>query len=61
MLVEQDAELNQLRQVVGQLQEEEKKASRQAEKLAEELKGEYFVAGVIAEVSSSFDASFWCL
>ena len=38
--VEQDAELGQLRQVIGQLQEEEKKASGQVEKLAEELKGE---------------------
>ena len=40
MFVEQDAELSQLCQVVGQLQEEEKKVSKQAEKLAEELKGE---------------------
>ena len=40
MLVEQDAELNQLRQTVGQLQEEKEKASGRAEKLAEELKGE---------------------
>ena len=38
--VEQDVELGQLHQVIGQLQEEEKKASRQAKKLAEELKGE---------------------
>ena len=38
--VEQDAEIGQLHQVVGQLQEEEKKASVLAEKLADELKGE---------------------
>ena len=38
--VEQDAELGQLRQVIDQLQEEEKKASRRSEKLAKELKGE---------------------
>ena len=38
--VERDAELNQLRQVIGQLQEEKEKASRQAEKLAEDLEGE---------------------
>ncbi|XP_066323408.1 uncharacterized protein [Miscanthus floridulus] len=38
-LQEQDVELGQLRQVIGQLQEEEKKASGQAEKLVEELKG----------------------
>jgi len=61
MLVEQDVELGQLCQVIGQLQEEEKKVSGWAEKLAEELKGEYFMARVIAEVTSSFDASFWCL
>ena len=61
MLVEQDAELDQLRQVIGQLQEEEKKASRRAKKLAEELKGEYFMVRVIAEVTSLFDRSFWCL
>ena len=40
MFVEQDMELGQLHQVVGQLQEEEKKASGRAEKMAEELKGE---------------------
>jgi len=39
MLVEQDAELGQLRQVIGQLQEEEKKMARWVEKLVEELKG----------------------
>ena len=50
-----------MRQVIGQLQEEEKKASGRAEKLAKELKGEYFMVGVIAEVTSSFDVSFWCL
>ena len=38
--VEQDANLGQLRQVVRQLQEEKEKASRCAEKLVEELKGE---------------------
>ena len=38
--VEQDAELGQLRQVIGHLQEEKEKASRRAEKLAEDLEGE---------------------
>ena len=38
--VEQDTELDQLRQVISQLQEEKGKASGQAEKLIEELKGE---------------------
>jgi len=40
MFVEQDAELGQLCQVIGQLQEEEEKVSGQAKKLAEELKDE---------------------
>ena len=39
LFVEQDVELGQLRQSIGQLQEKEK-ASGRAEKLAEELKGE---------------------
>ena len=38
--VEQDAELGQLHQVIGQLQEEKEKASRRVEKLAEDLEGE---------------------
>ena len=37
--VEQDAELDWLRQVVDQLQEEKEKASGRVEKLAEDLKG----------------------
>ena len=52
MLVEQDTELDRLRLVIGQLQEEEKKTAGRAEKLAEELKGEYFVVGVTAGVIS---------
>ena len=59
--VEQDVELGQLRQIIGQLQEEKEKVSRQAGKLVEELKGEDFMVGVIAEVTSTFDGSFWCL
>ena len=59
--VEQDVELGQLRQVISQLREEKEKASGRAEKLAEELKGEYFIVGVITEVTTSFDGSFWCL
>ena len=60
-LVEQDMELGQLREVIGQLQEEDKKASGQDEKLVKELKGEEFVVGVDAEVTSSLDGSFRCL
>ena len=59
--VEQDAELGQLRQVVGQLQEEKEKASGRAEKLAEDLEGESFVVGGVVDMISSFDESFWCL
>ena len=43
MFVEQDVELGQLRQDVGQLQEEKEKASGRAEKPTEELEGEYFL------------------
>ena len=50
VLIEQDAELGQLRQTIRQLQEEEKKVTRRAEKLAEQLKGEYFVVRVTAGV-----------
>ena len=52
MLVEQDAELSQLRQTVEQLQEEKAKESGRSEKLAEELKGEYFMVEVTAELIS---------
>ena len=57
VLIEQDAELGQLRQTIRQLQEEEKKVTRRAEKLAEELKGEYFVVGVTTRVISLVDRS----
>ena len=40
IFVEQDAELGRLREVIGQLQQEKEKASRRAEKLAEDLEGE---------------------
>ena len=52
VLVEQDAELSQLRQAIKQLREEKTKESEQADKLAEELKGEYFLVGVTAELIS---------
>ena len=55
MLVEQDVELDQLCQVIDQLQEEEKKTARRAEKLAKELKGKYFMVGVTAGVISLLD------
>ena len=40
MFVEQDVKLGQLRQVIGQLQEEKEKASGRANKLADDLEGE---------------------
>jgi len=61
MLVEQDVELGQLRQTIRQLQEEEKKTAGQAEKLAEELKGEFFMVGVTTGVISWLDGPLQCL
>jgi len=55
VLVEQDVELNQLCQTIEQLQEEKAKESGRADKLAEELKGEYFVVGVTIGVISLLD------
>ena len=52
VLVEQDAELGQLRQAIEQLREEKAKESGRADKLAEELNGEYFLVGVTVEVVS---------
>ena len=57
VLVEQDAELDQLCQAIEQLREEKAKESGRAEKLAEEIKGEYFVVGVTARVISWLDGS----
>jgi len=61
MLIEQETELGQLRQTVGQLQEEEKKMASQVEKLTEELKGEFFMVGVTARVISWLDEPLQCL
>lgn len=49
MIIEQDAELDQLHQVVGQLQAEKEEVLGRAEKLAEDLEGELFVVGVVVE------------
>ena len=57
MLVEQDAELGQLRQAVKQLREEKAKESGRADKLAEDLKGEYFLVGVLVEIVSLLDGT----
>ena len=57
VLVEQDAELSQLRQASEQLQEEKAKEIRRADKLAEELEGEYFLVRVTVEVVSLLDGT----
>ena len=57
VLVEQNTVLSWLRQALEQLREEKAKESEQADKLAEELKGEYFVVGVTAEVIFLFDGT----
>jgi hypothetical protein len=55
VLVEQDAELSQLRQAIEQLREEKAKESGQVDKLVRELKGEYSLVGVTVEVVSLLD------
>ena len=50
-------ELGQLRQTIEQLQEEKAKESGRAEKLTEELKGEYFMVGVTIRVISLLDGT----
>ena len=60
MLIEQDTELGQLCQAVEQLQEEKAKESGRADKLAAELKGEYFLVGVTIEVVSLLDGCNAC-
>ena len=55
VLVEQDAELGQLRQAVEQLRREKTKESERVDKLAEELKGEYLLVGITVEVVTLYD------
>ena len=54
LLAERDAELGQLRKTIEQIQQEKAKESERANKLAEELKGEYLLVEITAEVF------FWC-
>ena len=56
-LVEQDAELGQLRQAIDQLCQEKAKEAEQADKLAEELKGEFLLVGITIEVASLYNGS----
>ena len=55
LLAERDAELDQLRKTVEQIQQEKAKESERANKLAEELKGEYLLVGITAEVFFWYD------
>ena len=57
VLVEQDAELDQLPQALEQLREEKVKESGRADKLSEELKGEYFLVEITVEVVSLLDGT----
>ena len=54
-LVEQDAELSQLRQALDQLHQEKAKETKRADKLAEELKGEFLLVGITFKVASLYD------
>jgi len=55
VLVEQDLELGQLRQALKQIQKEKEKEKGRANKLAEELNGEYFLVGLSDEVTFLLD------
>ena len=57
VLIEQYAELSQLRQTIEQLREEKAKESGRADKLVEELNGEYFLVGVTVGVISLPDGT----
>ena len=57
LLAEQDADLGQLRQTIEQIQQEKAKESERADKLAEELKGEYLLVGVTIEVVFWYDGT----
>ena len=57
VLVEQDAELGQLRQAVEQLREEKTKETGRADKLAEELNGEHCLVGLTAKVVFLLDGT----
>jgi len=56
-LVEQDAKIGQLRQVVNQLRQEKAKEMERANKLAEELKGEFLLVRITIEVASLYDGT----
>jgi hypothetical protein len=51
-LVEQDIELGQMRQAIDQLCQEKAKEAERADKLAEEMKGEFLLVRITVEVAS---------
>ena len=53
--VEQDAELGRLRQAIDPLRQEKAKEIERADKLAEELKGEFLLVGITFKVASLYD------
>ena len=57
MFVEQDAELGQMRQAVNHLRQEKAKEAERANKLAEELKGEFLLVRITVEVASLCNGS----
>ena len=57
MLVEQDTELGQMCQAVDQLHQEKAKEAEWADKLAEELKGEFLLVRITVEVASLYNGS----
>ena len=61
ILIEQDVELGQLRHALGQLREEKEKETGRANKLAEELDGEYSLIGLSDEATFLFDRISQCL
>ena len=54
-LVEQDAELGQQRQAIEQLRQEKAKEIERADKLTEELKGEFLLVEITVKVASLYD------
>ena len=56
-LVEQDAELGQMRQAVDQHRQEKAKETEREDKLASELKGEFLLVGITVEVASLYNGS----
>ena len=57
VFVEQDAKLSQMRQAIDQLCQEKAKEAERANKLAEELKGEFLLVGITVEVASLYDGT----